>query len=146
GLRTVSPTRTTPSQTFPPVSTRSCRSATAALSQGGSAQDQEVKPGCSSLRARCFPGVLNGAAEPFFAAAELLIGEVAHGGGGVTEGVGLAEEIGEAGRVCLRNLLKGVPAEPGGGERLASLLDGGVAADRPGDLGKPAGEFDPVGP
>jgi hypothetical protein len=80
--------------------------------------------------------VLHGAAEAFLAAEESLLGEVAHRG------------IGEAGRWSdtSGNLLKSVPAESSGGERLACLLDSGVGLDRLGDLGEPADELDPAGP
>ena len=89
-----------------------------------SAQDQKVKPVGSGLRASCALGVLHGAAEPFLAPPELLLGEAAHVGVGAAEVVRLVEELGKAGQ-CLGDLLKRVAAESCGGERLACLLDGG---------------------
>lgn len=100
----------------------------------------------SWARARCLAGVPDGTAEPFPAAQELLVGEAAHGGVGVAQGVCLVEVVGEAGGVCLGNLIEGLLAESCGGERAAGLLDGGVGVDGPGGLGEPADELDPVGP
>jgi integrase len=71
--------------------------------------------------------VLHGAAEPFLAPQELLLGEAAHVGVGAAEVVRLVEELGKAGQ-CLGDLLKRVAAEFCGGERLACLLDGGIGA------------------
>jgi hypothetical protein len=101
----------------------------------GSAQDQKVKPVGSGLRANCVPGVLHGAAEPFLAPQELLLGEAAHDGVGAAEVVRLVEELGKAGQ-CLGDLLKRVAAESCGGERPAGLPGGGIGSDRPGGLGK----------
>ena len=57
-----------------------------------------------------------------------------------------ARKLGEGGRVYLGNLLEGFPAESGGCERLAGLLDGGVGIDRPRGLGEPANELNSVEP
>jgi hypothetical protein len=65
-----------------------------------------------------------GTAETFFTAQELVLGEVAHGGVGVAEGVHLAEEVREAGRVGLTNLLKRVLVESRGRKRLARVPEG----------------------
>jgi hypothetical protein len=70
------------------------------MAQGGtvrhgrrwSAEDQKVKPVGSGLRVSCVPGVLHGAAEPFLAPQELLLGEAAHDGVGAAEVVRLVEE------------------------------------------------------
>ena len=80
------------------------------------------------------------------AAEELVLGEIAHRGVGATEGVHLAEEIREAGRVRLTNLLEGVPAESRGLERRARVLEGGKGLDRPSGLREPSGDLDPVQP
>ena len=87
-----------------------------------------------------------GMAETFFTAEELVLSEIAHRRVGVAERVRLGEELGEAGRVCLGNLLKGVPAKSGGCERTAGLLNGGVGIDRPGGFREPADELDLVDP
>src|SRR5882762_4250751 len=86
-----------------------------------------------------------GTAETFFTAAELVLGEVAHRGVGVAEGVHLGEEVREAGRVRLTNLFKGVLVEAGSRERLARVLDGREGIDRPSGLREPSDEFDAVG-
>src|SRR5580704_897815 len=114
-------------------------------SSGRSAQDQEVQPVASGFRARCVLGVPYGLAETFFTAAELVLSEAAHRGVGAAESVHLPEEVGEAGRERLTNLLQGVLVESCGRERLARLLDGREGTDRPGGLRKPPDEFDPVG-
>lgn len=79
--------------------------------------------------------MLHGAAEPFLAPPELLLGEAAHDGVGAAEVVRLVEELGKAGQ-CLGDLLKRVAAESCGGERLACVLDGRIGSDRPGGLEK----------
>jgi hypothetical protein len=108
-----------------------------------SAQHQEVKPVASGLWVRGVLGMSDSTAETFFAAAELVLGEVAHRGVGVAERVHLAEEVREAGRVRLTNLLKRVLVEPCGRERLARVLDGRVGLGRPSGLREPPDEFDP---
>src|SRR4029453_200768 len=85
-----------------------------------------------------------GTAETALAGEELVLGELAHCGVGVAERVHLAEEVREAGRVCLPNLLKSVAVESRGRERLARVVDGRVGLDRPSGLRKPSEEFDPV--
>src|SRR5215467_8733353 len=109
-----------------------------------SAQNQEVKPVASGVRVRCVPGMSYGTAEAFFAAKELVLGEIAHRRVGPAESVHLAEEVREAGRPRLTNLLKGVLVESRGRERLARIRDGREGVDRPGGLGEPSDEFDPV--
>jgi hypothetical protein len=86
----------------------------------------------------------HGTAEAFFTAEELVLGEIAHRGVGVAERVHLAEEVREAGRVCLTNLLEGVLAESCGRERPARVLDGREGFDRARGLREPSDEFDPV--
>lgn len=85
-----------------------------------------------------------GTAETFFTAEELVLSEIAHRGVGAAESVHLAEEVREAGRVRLTNLLKSVLVESYGRERLARFLDGRVGIDRPSGLREPSDEFDPV--
>jgi len=92
-----------------------------------SAQDQKVKPVASGFRVRCVPDISYGTAETFFAAEELLLGETAHRGVSLAERVQLAEEVREADRPRLPNLLKSVLAESCGRERRARLLEGRVA-------------------
>ena len=84
-----------------------------------------------------------GAAETVFAAEELVLGETAHGGVGVAEGVHLAEEVREAGRVGLTNLLKRVLVESRGCKRLARVPEGREGTDRSSGLREPSDEFDP---
>jgi hypothetical protein len=67
-----------------------------------SAQHQQVKPVASGFRVGCVLGMSYGTAETFFAAEELLVSETAHRGVGVAEGVHLAEEVRQAGRVVSR--------------------------------------------
>src|SRR3954470_1129646 len=98
-----------------------------------SAQNQQVKPIGSGLGS----GILCGPAESLLAPEELLLGEAAHRGIGAAEGIRLGEKLGEADRVRLGDLLKGVPAESGRRERLAGVLDGGVGVDDPSGLGEP---------
>ena len=86
----------------------------------------------------------HGPAEAFFPAEELVLGEIAHRGVGVAQAVHLAEEVREAGRVRLTNLLKSDLMEPCGRKRLARGLDGREGIDRPGGLGEPSHEFDRV--
>jgi hypothetical protein len=109
-----------------------------------SAQNQEVKPVASGFRVRCVLGMSYGTAETFFTAEELVLSEFAHRGVGVAESVRLGEELGEAGRVRLTNLLKSVLVESCGRERLARILDGRDGIDRPSGLREPSDEFDPV--
>ena len=109
-----------------------------------SAQNQEVKPVASGFRVRGVLGMSYGTAETFFAAEEVVLSEVAHRGVGVAERVHLAEEVREAGRVRLTNLLKSVLAESCGRERPARIGDRRVGIDRPSGLRKPSDEFDPV--
>ena len=85
-----------------------------------------------------------GTAETFFTAEELDLSETAHRRVGVAESVRLAEEVREAGRVRLTNLLERVLVESCGRERLARVLDGRVGIDRPSGLWEPSDEFDPV--
>jgi len=85
-----------------------------------------------------------GTAETFFTAEELVVGEMAHRGVGVAERIHLAEEVREAGRVRLTNLLESLPVESCGRERLARFLDGRVGIDRPSGLREPSDEFDSV--
>ncbi len=86
----------------------------------------------------------HGTAETFFTAEELVLAEFAHRGVGVAEGVHLREELREAGRVRLTNLLESVPVESCSRERLARLPDGREGIDRPSGLGEPANELDRV--
>src|SRR5439155_4537295 len=88
------------------------------------AQNQEVEPVASGFWVRCVLRMSYGTAQTFFAAEELVLSEIAHRGVGVAEGVHLAEEVGEAGRARLTNLLKSVPVESCGRERLTRLLEG----------------------
>ena len=83
-------------------------------------------------------------AEAFFPAEELVPREMAHCGVGVAERVNLAEEVREASRIRLTNLLQRLLVESYGRERLAGLLEGGVGRHRPRGLREPADEFDPV--
>jgi hypothetical protein len=115
-----------------------------ALRANRSAQNQQVKPVASGFRVRCALGISYGTAETFFAVEELVLSEMAHRGVGVAEGVHLAEEVREAGRVRLTNLFKGVLVESCGRERLARILDRRVGIDRPSSLREPSDEFDPV--
>jgi hypothetical protein len=85
-----------------------------------------------------------GTAETFFTAEELVLSEIAHRGVGVAESIHLAEEVREAGRVRLTNLLKSVLVESCGRERLARIRDRRVGIDRPSGLREPSDEFDPV--
>ena len=85
-----------------------------------------------------------GTAETFFAAEELVLGETAHCGVGLAKRVQLAEEVREADRPRLTNLLKSVLVESRGHERLAWVLDGRVGLDRPSGLREPSDEFNPV--
>jgi hypothetical protein len=85
-----------------------------------------------------------GTAETFFAAEELVLGEIAHRGVGVAERVHLAEEVREANRPRLTNLLKRVLVESRGRERLARIFDRRVGIERPSGLREPSDEFDPV--
>jgi hypothetical protein len=85
-----------------------------------------------------------GTTETFFTAEELVLGEVAHSRVGVAESVHLAEEVREAGRVRLTNLLNSVLVESRGRERLARVLEGREGIDRPSRLREPSDEFDPV--
>src|SRR5215510_10758133 len=103
-----------------------------------SAQHQEVKRVASGFRVRRVLGVSYGTAQTFFTAEELVLGEIAHRGVSVAECVHLAEEVREAGRVRLTNLLKSVLAESRGRERLARVLDGREGVDRPGGLREPS--------
>src|SRR5918999_3567410 len=100
-----------------------------------SAQNQQVKPVASGFRVRCVLGMSYGTAETFFAAEELLLSESAHRGVGVAERVHLAEEVREADRPRLTNLLKSVLVESRARERLARILDRRVGIDRPSGLG-----------
>jgi len=85
-----------------------------------------------------------GTAETFLTAEELVLSEIAHRGVGVAESVHLAEEVREAGRVRLTNLLKSVLVESCGREGLARILDGREGIDRPSGLREPSDEFDTV--
>jgi hypothetical protein len=85
-----------------------------------------------------------GTAETFCTAEELVVSEIAHGGVRLAESVHLAEEVREAGRVRLPNLLKSLLVESCGRERLARIRDGRVGTDRPSGLREPSDEFDPV--
>src|SRR5262245_54951118 len=85
-----------------------------------------------------------GTAETFFTAEELVLSEIAHRGVGVAESVHLAEEVREAGRVRLTNLLKIVLVESCGRERLARIREGREGIDRPSGLREPSDKFDPV--
>src|SRR5215469_203701 len=98
------------------------RDTRSALRANRSAQNQEVKPVASGFRVRCVPGMSYGTAETFFTAEELVLGEIAHRGIGLAESVHLAEQVREAGRVCLANLLKSVLAESRGRERGGSRV------------------------
>jgi hypothetical protein len=109
-----------------------------------SAQNQQVKPVASGFWVRCVLSISYGTAETFFTGEELLLSETAHRGVGVAERVHLAEEIREADRPHLTNLLKSVLVESRGRERLARILDGRVGIDRPSGLREPSDEFDPV--
>ena len=81
-----------------------------------------------------------GTAETFFTAEELLLTETAHRGVGLAERVHLAEEVREADRPRLTNLLKRVLVESGGRERRARVLDRRVGLDRPSGLREPLAE------
>ena len=118
--------------------------ATPAISANLSAQNQEVKPVASGFRVRRVLGMSYSTAETFLTAKELVLSEIAHRGVGVAECVHLAEEVREAGRVRLTNLLKGVLVESRGRERHARALKGREGIDRPGGLREPSDEFDPV--
>jgi hypothetical protein len=115
-----------------------------ALRANRSAQNQEVKPVASGFRVRCVLGMSYGTAETFFAAEELLLSEITHRGVGLAERVHLAEEVREADRPRLTNLLKSVLVESCGRERLARIFDRRVGLDRPSGLREPSDEFDPV--
>ena len=62
-----------------------------------------------------------GAAQTFFPAEELVVGELAHRGVGLAERVHLVEEAREAGWVRLTNGLESFLAKPCGRERLAGV-------------------------
>src|SRR5262245_4534315 len=109
-----------------------------------SAQNQEVEPVASGLPVRRVVDTSHGTAETFFAAEELVLRETAHRGVGLAERVDLAEEVREARRVHLADLLESLPVESGGRERRAGLLDGREGIDRPSGLGEPPAELDPV--
>jgi hypothetical protein len=85
-----------------------------------------------------------GTAETFFTAAELDLSEIAHRSVGLAERVDLAEEVGQAGRVRLTNLLESVLVESCGRECLARILDGRVGIGRSSGLREPPDEFDPI--
>jgi hypothetical protein len=110
-----------------------------------SAQNQEVKPVASGFGARCALGISNGTAETLFTAEELVLSEIAHRGVGLAESVHLTEEVREAGRPRLANLLKSVLVESCGRERLARVLEGREGIGRPSGLREPPDEFDAVG-
>src|SRR5215469_10646635 len=120
------------------------RDTSSALRASRSAQNQEVKPVASGFRVRCVLGMSYGTAETLFTAEELVLGEIAHRGVGLAESVHLAEEVREAGRIRLTNLLKSVLVESCGRERLARVLDGRKCIGRPSGLREPSDEFDPV--
>ena len=88
--------------------------------------------------------MLDGTAEAFFTAEELVLSEIAHRGVGLAECVDLSEEVREAGRPRLTNLLKSVLVESGGRERPAGVRDGRKGSCRPGGLREPSNELDPV--
>ena len=115
-----------------------------ALRANRSAQNQEVKPVAPGFQVRCALDMSDGTAETFFTAEELALSEMAHRGVGVAERVHLAEEVGEAGRVPLTNLLKRVLVESRGRERLARILDRRIGINHPSGLTEPSDEFDPV--
>jgi len=85
-----------------------------------------------------------GTAETFFAAEELVLSQIAHRRVGLAEGVHLAEELREAHRIRLPNLLESVLVESCGRERLGRVVDGGEGIGRPRGLREPSDEFDPV--
>ena len=85
-----------------------------------------------------------GPAETFFPAEKLVLSEIAHRGVGVAKRVRLAEEVREAGRVGLTNLLESVLVESCGRERLARIPDGREGIERPSGLREPSDELDPV--
>ena len=85
-----------------------------------------------------------GTAETILAAAELVLGEIAHRGVCAAERVQLTEEVREAGRPGLTNLLESVATEPGGRERRTRIRDGREGVDRPGRLREPSDKLDPV--
>src|SRR5947208_14651398 len=89
----------------------------------GSAQNQEVRPVASGLLVRRVLGMSYGTPETFLTAEELVFSEIAHRGVGVAENVHLAEEVREAGRVGLTNLLKSVLVESRRRERPARFLE-----------------------
>jgi MFS family permease len=111
------------------------RSRAQATGRRWSAQDQEVKPVGPGFRAACLLSVPHGAAEPFLAAQELLVGEVAHDGVGAAERVCLGEEPGQADQ-RLGHRLKRVAAESRGSEGLVHPLEGGKGTGRPYGLGE----------
>jgi hypothetical protein len=115
-----------------------------ALHANRSAQNQQVKPVASGFRVRGVLGMSYGTAETFLAAEELLLSDTAHRGVGVAERVHLAEEVSEADRPRLTNLLKSVLVESRGRERLAGIHDRRVGIDRPSGLREPSDEFNPV--
>src|SRR6476660_8790051 len=88
--------------------------------------------------------MLHGTAESLLAAPELVVRELAHRRVGVAERVHLAEEVREARRVRLTNLLDGVLTKSCGRERVAGLLHGWERLDRPGGFREPADDLDPV--
>src|SRR5262249_45018241 len=105
---------------------------------------QQVEPVAPDLRILGVLDVLYGTAEAFLPAEELDLGEMAHGGVGVAQRVHLAEEVREAGRVRLTDLLERLLVKSCGRERLAGLLEGREGVGRPSGLGEPADELDPV--
>src|SRR5215471_16336800 len=102
------------------------------------AQNEQVEPVASRFPASC----VHGPAEAFLAPEELLLGELAQSRVGVPEGVHLAEELCEARRVRLANLLESVPLESRGCECLAAIGEGGKGPGRPDGLGEPAHHLD----
>src|ERR1051325_10479972 len=109
-----------------------------------SAQNQEVEPVASGCRARSVLASSYGSAETFFTAEELVLAEIAQRRVGLAESVHLAEEVREAGRVRLTNLLMSLLPESCGRERTAGLLHGRKGVDCPSGLGEPADVLDPV--
>jgi hypothetical protein len=85
-----------------------------------------------------------GMAQTFFTAEELVLSEMAHRGVGLAECIHLAEEVREAGRVRLTNLLESFLVKACGRERLARIPDGSEGIDRSSGLREPSDEFDPV--
>src|SRR5690349_6054909 len=128
-----------------PAGERSSRSRGSAIRRvyGRSAQDEKIEQVASRLRALA---ALHRTPETVLPAHELVVAEAAHRRVGLAERVHLAEEVREAARVRLANLLERLLPQSRRGEHVAGLREGREAVGRPGRLGEPADELHPAQP